>query len=161
MNKSPTVVAPGPSSLVLRLLFGAVAGLFMAGLMACAAAPTTTRAEGFVCHYAYRPGVSVPISSEGSVTFPDFDTAEFVGSESDDMVFHAQYWNGADDGERALRLWVTAAGLAEPLTSHLYQLPQDSGPNDQFVGGHGFTGLNYVYHPNSGAELQFWCAVGE
>ena len=54
-----------------------------------------------------------------------------------------------------------AAGLADPLTSHLYQLPQDSGPTDQFVGAHGFTGLNYVYHPDSGVELQFWCAVEE
>ena len=161
MKKPPTVAAPGPLSFVLRLLSGAMVGLLAAGLMACAAAPTTTRAEEFVCHYAYRPSVTVPISSEGSVNFPDFDTAEFIGSENDDLVFHAQYWSGADDGERALRLWVMAVGRAEPLTSHLYQLPQDSGPSDQFVGGHGFTGLNYVYHPDSGAELQFWCAVGE
>lgn len=43
-----------------------------------------------------------------------------------------------------------AAGLADPLTSHLYQLPQDSGPTDQFVGAHGFTGLNYVITPTAG-----------
>jgi hypothetical protein len=103
----------------------------------------------------------VPIASEDSVAIPDDDMAEYASLEANDLVFHAQYWSGATDGERALRLWVTAAGLTEPLTSQLYQLPQDSGPVDQFSGGHGFTGLNYVYHPDSGAELQYWCAVAE
>ncbi len=43
--------------------------------------------------------------------------------------------------------------------STLYQLPPDSGPQNQFGGGHGFTGLNYSYAPDSTAELQYWCAV--
>lgn len=30
---------------------------------------------------------------------------------------------------------------------------------NQFSGSHGFTGLNYVYHPTSESELQFTCAV--
>jgi hypothetical protein len=161
MTKSPRSIVPGPSTLILRLCAGAFAGLLIAVLVACSAEPTSGRAEGFVCHHAYRPSVNEPISGEGTVSFPDFNTAEFAGSESDDLVFHAQYWNGEEDGERALRLWVTAAGFDEPLTSQLYQLPPDSGPTDQFAGGHGFTGLNYVYHPDSGAELQFWCAVAE
>ena len=156
-----TIAADLRPQLTLRLLAGALAGLLVVTLVACGAAPVAERAGGFVCYDAYRPSVTVPISSEGSVSFPDFDAAEFLGPEGNDLVFHAQYWNGADDGERALRLWVTAAGLTEPLTSHLYQLPQDSGPMDQFVGGHGFTGLIYVYHPTSGAELQFWCEAAE
>ena len=149
------------SNLVLRLLLSALAGLVVSTLTGCITAPTSTRAAAMVCHYAYRPSVTVSISSEGSVSIPDADIAEFAGPEANDLVFHAQYWPGAADGERALRLWVTATGLTEPLTSQLYQLPQDSGPADQFVGGHGFTGLTYVYHPDSGAELQYWCAVGE
>jgi pantothenate kinase-related protein Tda10 len=36
----------------------------------------------------------------------------------------------------------------------------DSDPQNQFVGGRGFTGLHYSYQPNSGAELQFWCEAG-
>ncbi len=27
------------------------------------------------------------------------------------------------------------------------------------ITGHGFTGLQYIYHPESGAELQFWARV--
>ncbi|MCZ6802710.1 MAG: hypothetical protein O7D86_01935 [Proteobacteria bacterium] len=27
------------------------------------------------------------------------------------------------------------------------------------IKGHGFTGLQYIYHPESGAELQFWARV--
>ena len=46
------------------------------------------------------------------------------------------------------------------LVSHLFQLPPDAGPTDQFVGGHGFTGLTSAYDPVSGAELQYWCEAG-
>ncbi|HUV93017.1 MAG TPA: hypothetical protein VMV80_08020 [Anaerolineales bacterium] len=45
------------------------------------------------------------------------------------------------------------------LSLHALSLPIDSGPQNQFIGGHGFTGLNYSYQPDSGAELQYWCAV--
>ena len=161
MNKLATVTALAPPIMVLRLVSGALLGLLVVALAACVDGPTTARAGGFVCYYAYRPNVTVDSTSQGSVSFPDGDTAQYVGPETNDLVFHAQYGSGATGGERALRLWVTAAGLTEPLTTHLYQLPPDSGPVDQFAGDHGFTGLNYVYHPNSRAELQFWCAVGE
>ena len=61
------------------------------------------------------------------------------------------------NNERSLRTWVTALDESVIYNSQLYQLPLDSGPSNQFVGGHGFTGLNYSYHPDSSAELQFWC----
>jgi hypothetical protein len=35
------------------------------------------------------------------------------------------------------------------------------GLRDQFIGGHGFTGLAYVFHPASGGEIQYFCGVGE
>ena len=28
-----------------------------------------------------------------------------------------------------------------------------------WFGGHGFTGLNYVFQPDSSAEMQFFCSV--
>ena len=43
------------------------------------------------------------------------------------------------------------------ISSRLYQFGPDL--RNQFHGGHGFTGLNYVYHSKSKGELQFWCAV--
>ncbi len=45
------------------------------------------------------------------------------------------------------------------LSATFYQLPSDSGTQNQFIGGYGFTGLNYSYQPDSGAELQYWCAA--
>jgi len=30
---------------------------------------------------------------------------------------------------------------------------------NQMKGGHGFTGLQYIYHPRTGSELQFWARV--
>lgn len=114
------------------------------------------KAETITCTAAYRSSVEVGIEREETLTFGDSDTEQSVAFA--DMTFHTAYSTGAADNERALRLWVTRGG-EEAMVSHatLYQLPQDSGPQNQFVGGHGFTGLNYSYHPDSGAEMQFWC----
>ena len=38
----------------------------------------------------------------------------------------------------------------------LYQFPH---PPENLEGGHGFTGLHYVKHPNGEGELQFWSVV--
>lgn len=51
---------------------------------------------------------------------------------------------------------VNVAGVdGAPLFSALYQYGDGGGLRQNFVGGHGFTGLHYVYH--GGAMLQFWC----
>jgi hypothetical protein len=136
--------------------------IFLVLLLAgCASEGITAvpRAQSITCTTAYRPGVSVPIEREESFTLGDEDVGQTL--EFSDLVFHAQYSSGELDRERALRLWVTEAGEMAELTSQLYQLPLDSGPVNQFIGGHGFSGLNYVYHPDSGAELQFWCLAGQ
>lgn len=113
------------------------------------------KASVIVCHAAYRASVTGPIEREETITFTDSDAQQSISFA--DLNWHAQYGTGELDGERALRLWVTAAGQPDKLISQLYQLPLESGPQNQFIGGHGFTGLNYVYHPASRAELQFWC----
>ena len=113
------------------------------------------KAGKIVCHAAYRASVTVPIEREETITFTDSDAQQSISFA--DLDWHAQYGTGELDGERALLLWVTAAGQSDRLLSQLYQLPLESGPQNQFRGGHGFTGLNYAYHPASPAELQFWC----
>ena len=51
---------------------------------------------------------------------------------------------------------VNVAGVdGAPFFSALYQYGDGGGLRQNFVGGHGFTGLHYVYH--GGAMLQFWC----
>ncbi len=115
------------------------------------------KASSITCTAAYRSSVQVGIEREEMITFTDADNEQSVAFA--DMVFHAAYSAGEADNERNVRVWVT--DTADTVTqSTLYQLPIDSGPQNQFVGGHGFTGLNYSYHPDSGAELQFWCEAG-
>ena len=114
------------------------------------------RASEIQCHTAYRSNPGGPIETETEVTLTDSDGQQ--DANFGDLDFHAQYGDGQGDGERSLRLGVSPAGKSDTLTSILFQLPLDGGPQNQFVGGHGFTGLHYVYHPD-GAELQFWCQV--
>lgn len=116
------------------------------------------RAPSITCHAAYRSGVRTPIEREETFFFGDEDGQQRL--DFSDLSLHAQYSSGELNNERALRLSVTEAGQTAELTAQLYQLPRDSGPLNQFIGGHGFTGLNYVYHPTTGAELQFWCTAG-
>jgi len=128
-------------------------------LAACSGADGSApaKAEGVICTAAYRTDVNQSIEWEETITFTDNDAEQMIAFA--DMMFHAAYSAGETDNERNLRVWVTDAGGAV-LQSTLYQLPLDSGPQNQFAGGHGFTGLHYSYAPDSSAELQFWC-LGE
>lgn len=130
--------------------------IFVLMLVACggAAAPTT-RADAIVCTAAYRSSISVPIEREETLSFGDADAEQSLAFA--DLVFHAAYATGKSDNERTLRTWVTTTDETVIYNVQLYQLPLDSGPDNQFIGGHGFTGLSYTYHPTSAAELQFWC----
>jgi hypothetical protein len=56
---------------------------------------------------------------------------------------------------------VSNAANGAELARGLYQLDPVGGLDDQFIGGHGFTGLAYVFHPDSGAEIQYFCGAGE
>ena len=47
------------------------------------------------------------------------------------------------------------------LSRTLYQLSRQQPLQNQFDGGHGFTGLVYVRAPTSAAELQYWCTANE
>ena len=131
-------------------------------LVACGGAEAEAvapKAETIVCTVAYRPSVSQPIEREEMITFTDNDAEQTIAF--DEMTFHAAYSAGEADNERNLRVWVTDAEDETAVYQvALYQLPVNSGPQNQFVGGHGFTGLNYSYQPDSTAEMQFWCEVG-
>jgi hypothetical protein len=134
-------------------------GLLLIALVACTAASDTAtgpRAAAIVCHAAYRGNASGPIEREETLTLADEDGEGSLSFA--DVEFHAFYSAGSGDNERALRLKITQPRRKTAITTQLYQLPLDSGPVNQFVGGHGFTGLNYVY-TDEAAELQFWCAV--
>jgi hypothetical protein len=135
--------------------------LFVIFLAACSSGgqpetAETPRAGEITCHAAYRASVTQPIESEESLVFTDSDSVQEL--VFNDLVFHAEYRTGEADNERSLRLWVTDAGELVYQTQ-LYQLDPAAGPQNQFRGGHGFTSLSYGYHPDTGAEIQFWCEV--
>jgi hypothetical protein len=123
------------------------------GLAACS--DEEGRAEGIICSTAYRVSQTEPLTEVDHLRFEDEDSTQSMPYVY--LELHAQYSTGAQDGERALRLWVTPTGEQGVIVSQLFQLSVDSGPDNQFVGGHGFTGLSYAYDPVSGAELQYWC----
>ena len=133
--------------------------LLLLSLAACGGNSTATsqpiKSMSIACTAAYRADVSQPIEREETLTFGDADAEQSIAFA--DMVFHAAYSAGKVDNERALRLWVTDVTDTAVYQTQLYQLEPDSGPQNQFVGGHGFTGLSYSYHPMSSAEMQFWC----
>jgi hypothetical protein len=129
----------------------------MWGLVACGAETAVPKAENITCTVAYRHSVEQGIEREETITFADSDDEQSISFT--DRVFHAAYSAGEMDNERTLRVWVTDIDETAVSQSTLYQLPPDSGPQNQFGGGHGFTGLNYSYVPDSTAELQYWCVA--
>ena len=138
-------------------ILGGLWSLFL--LAACSGTSTPApKAETITCTVAYRADAIEAIEREETITFTDSDDEQSAAFA--DMMFHAAYSTGETDNERALRAWVTDGNDMDIYQSHLYQLSPDSGPQNQFVGGHGFTGLNYSYAPDSFAELQFWCEAG-
>jgi len=121
----------------------------------CGASDEQARPSAIVCSAAYRVAQTEPLTEVDSLRLDDAD-----GTQSLPYIYlelHAAYSDGRSDGERALRVWVTRTAEAEPLVTHLYQLAEAEGPQNQFLGDHGFTGLMYAFDPVSGAELQYWC----
>lgn len=49
--------------------------------------------------------------------------------------------------------------VADGGVTVLYQL--DGTPRNEFVGGHGFTGLHYVRHPQQDNTFQFFCHAAD
>ena len=67
----------------------------------------------------------------------------------------------ADIGEgKSLSVVVSNLDTEDEVARTLYQFDPQQGVVDQFIGGHGFTGLTYVFHPTSGAEMQYFCHAG-
>jgi len=108
------------------------------------------------CEVYYRPapGAALDGSTLSLSTAGDQETLTF-----EDMTFAAT--TVADIGEgQSLSIVVTEATTGAELTRGLYQFDPEGGLSDQFIGGHGFTGLAYVFHPASGGEIQYFCGVG-
>jgi hypothetical protein len=107
------------------------------------------------CQVFYRASMGESFA-ESSVTLAAGGDRGTV--EHDALRLDAQY--RADEYEgHALSISVSDQDSGEELVRQLYQIDREKGLVNQFVGGHGFTGLVYVYHPGSAAEMQYFCLV--
>jgi len=135
----------------------------LVGLVACG----TTAGEGgngeergipdtISCEVYYRPAAGASLDGTNLA----LSTAGDQGSlEFDDMAFEAVFLSDAGEGQ-SLSIVVTDTTAGAELTRGLYQFDSQNGLANQFIGGHGFTGLAYVYHPTSTSELQYFCTAG-
>lgn len=112
--------------------------------------------ETIICELFYRPSPGAPFE-ETALTL---STAGDQGSQAfEDMTFVATFLSDAGEGQ-SLSIVVSDSNTGAELTRGLYQFDPQAGLRDQFIGGHGFTGLAYVFHPASGSEVQYYCMVG-
>lgn len=108
------------------------------------------------CHVAYRSSVTLDIERSGDLPLTKDEGERTV--TFNDLEFFAQYWDEEFES-RALRIAVRTVETGNELVAQLYQMDRTKPLINQFPGDHGFTGLGYVYHPESGAELQYWCTA--
>ena len=124
--------------------------------------PSGTLEGSVECTFAYRPSNEVGPGQTGNgpafqleertlAVAVDEDASERLGQLTFSVGFHA-YESETD----SINVSVSADGA--PVLSILYQLSAGL-PQNQFVGGHGFTGLLYFTHPTQGGDYQAFCAA--
>lgn len=136
----------------------AASGLVLVLLAGCSldapdGGPSSAVDEGVICNVAYRTSVEEPLTPVQT-----FELGPGSGEEIRafaDLALHLHYTRDEFEGN-SLVAFVTPPGSEERLGAQLYQFGE--GPVSNFAGDHGFTGLVYQYHPESGSELQYWCA---
>jgi len=136
-----------------RLMMLALVAAVMTG---CASASGGPPAE-IACEVSYRPSVAVPIQESRTITVSPENREEAVAAKFQDLSFQAAYTVPPTESPALLVSVLSHEGRT--VTSTLYQIPREGRMVNQFSGGHGFSGLVYVYAPASGAELQYNCRV--
>ena len=133
--------------------------LVLAAACSSSSTPTIegTLFEGNIaCHVFYRATAGEGLTEASTMTLSSEGDLEFI--QFDNMEFRAQFFADQFEGQ-SLSISITNLDSRAELNRTLYQLDQSKGLVNQFIGGHGFTGLNYVFHPNAESELQFFCDV--
>lgn len=117
--------------------------------------------DEITCEVYYRadPGQPFQDSILTLSTTPE-QGANTAAAGFDDMGFEATFVSDAGEG-KSMSIVVTDLATGAELARGLYQFDPQAGLRDQFVGGHGFTGLAYVFHPSSNAEGQYYCLAGQ
>ncbi len=108
---------------------------------------------GIARHVFYRASPTES-PSESTVRLPRDGDVEHI--EFDNLGFNASYM---DDEFEAPALVISNTNLdsGDEVARHSNQMDRGKPVINQSIGGHGFTGLMYVYHPSSSGELQYFC----
>lgn len=113
--------------------------------------------DAITCGTQYRPDAEQMEGAESPTLTVD-RSDDLAGAsathEFPTMTLRVTYVGDAPEG-RTVRVSVTADD-GDPLFETLYQIGTPL-QHIEFAGGHGFTGLNYVYHGE--AMLQLWCGI--
>ena len=122
---------------------------------------TGTIPDNITCEVFYRPSPGASFQ-ESTLSLPTAgeQSANRASAEFEDMRIEAAFISDVGEG-KSLSIAVTDHNTGAELTRGLYQFDPQAGLRDQFVGGHGFTGLAYVFHPSSDSEIQYFCGVDE
>ena len=125
--------------------------------------PTNQKPTSIDCHAFYRTGVNEMDGWTRNLILTRNDNQKTV--EFPDLTFrvnlleeHVSDESGNSSRNVGIKIWVFLPGEGDELLGLLYQdieIPHATAY--VAAGGHGFTGLHYVYNPASRAELQFWC----
>lgn len=141
--------------LFVAILTAAVAALVLSGCGEEQSAGAGTPPDITVaCRVFARPNVETSIEERKTIrSGPEGDDQSVeIGGFRFRNLFSADEFEGT-----SLIVYVYPKGKRKAIIHSLYQFDSSKPPANQFPGGHGFTGLIYVNHPDTGAELQFFC----
>lgn len=127
---------------------------------ACASGAARAAPSSLTCHTQYRPDAeSLAGSRETSLTVERVDgiTPRPARIDFETLTLEVTFHGDAPEGRNVTIAVSTTAG--DPLVRNLYQYTDGTELTTAFAGGHGFTGLEYVFHEES--SLQVWCEAGD
>jgi len=136
--------------------------VFIVAVLLCAACGGSAADPplSVTCHTLYRPDAE---SADGE-TAPSLTVERVDGGatqpqrlEFDTLTLEVFYAGVAPEGNNVVVTVSTPDG--RPLVRDLYQFADGTQLTTEFAGGHGFTGLQYVFHGD--ASLQVWCDAAE
>ena len=130
--------------------------LLASAVLGCTSAGFSSKGSTIICEVFYRSTAGQSLEAAPLMTFSGGNVQQT--HEFEDMAFEARFQDDEFEG-RALSIAVTDLKTGSELTRQLYQFDAENPVANQFIGGHGFTGLNYVFHPDSSAEMQYFCSV--
>jgi hypothetical protein len=113
------------------------------------------------CEVYYQTSLDTDGQAQSSTSIFELtaEDGEYIENFSDTSVT-AHYLDDEYEG-RTLQIIISDTTSGRQLVSNLYQFQNNLVPTNEFSGGHGFTGLSYVYHPQKPSEIQYFCRVAE